>query len=446
MARRSKAQNSQPLTLLDMIEQAEGGNTESDLGKGDTLNLTASQSIEQQRQKLHVHKDDSLPWEVDTASSQSTQRDESHAQQNLEQATHNIKLEKIVTVHPSSKGLEGQIFQSPLGQGLEHTQLGNSQEGVGLKMDNEQELSKLAHGVDLNFSALGQAVSALVSSPVLKPNTTKASSHMVVHASQATANNTQAYANANSNVNADANANVTSKLASSNKVKRKSTKPKIEFEDFQYPLDPVQYVVCGIDEAGRGPLMGDVVAACVILDHNKMIPGIDDSKHLSEKKRDALAPVIKQYALAYGIGRASPAEIDELNILHATFLAMRRAYEMMQVTCNLALIDGNKIPPGLNIACQAVVKGDARVKEIGAASILAKTTRDADLYELDKQYPEYKFAQHKGYPTAAHLEVLSKLPILPCYRFSYGPVKKLIAERNLQILPDHTLVARTIQD
>lgn len=214
---------------------------------------------------------------------------------------------------------------------------------------------------------------------------------------------------------------------------------KVELPPFDYPMDPIDFVVCGIDEAGRGPLMGDVVAACVILDHRHMIPGIDDSKHLTEKKRDALAPLIKEYALAYGIGRASPQEIDELNILHATYLAMRRAYAAMQVNCDLALIDGNRIPPGLNIACQAVVKGDARVKEIGAASILAKTTRDADLYALDQQYPEYQFANHKGYPTAAHMSVLEKLPILPCYRFTYGPVKKLIQERNLQILPDHTL-------
>lgn len=217
-------------------------------------------------------------------------------------------------------------------------------------------------------------------------------------------------------------------------------KSKIELPPFVYPVDPVSCIVCGIDEAGRGPLMGDVVAACVILDHKRMIPGIDDSKHLSEKKRDALAPLIKEYAVAYGIGRASPAEIDELNILHATFLAMRRAYEMMKINCNYALIDGNKIPPGLNTSCQAVVKGDARVKEIGAASILAKTTRDADLYELDKQFPEYQFAKHKGYPTAAHMAVLEKLPILPCYRFSYGPVKKLIEQRQLVISSDHTLV------
>lgn len=231
-----------------------------------------------------------------------------------------------------------------------------------------------------------------------------------------------------------------SKRANTTQSSASRGKAKVELPPFVYPVDPISCIVCGIDEAGRGPLMGDVVAACVILDHKRMIPGIDDSKHLSEKKRDALAPLIKEYAVAYGIGRASPAEIDELNILHATFLAMRRAYEMMKISCNYALIDGNKIPSGLNIPSQAVVKGDARVKEIGAASILAKTTRDADLYELDKQFPEYQFARHKGYPTAAHMAVLEKLPILPCYRFSYGPVKKLIEQRKLVITSHHTLV------
>lgn len=239
-----------------------------------------------------------------------------------------------------------------------------------------------------------------------------------------------------------AKGNVLGNLANQSVTKPQKTsrgKTKIELPEFVYPVDPISCVVCGIDEAGRGPLMGDVVAACVVLDHKRMIHGIDDSKHLSEKKRDALAPLIKEYAVAYGIGRASPAEIDELNILHATFLAMRRAYEMMGVECQMALIDGNKIPPALGIASQAVVKGDARVKEIGAASILAKTTRDADLYELDKLYPAYQFAKHKGYPTAAHMALLETLPILPCYRYSYGPVKQLIAKRNLKINPDHTL-------
>lgn len=217
------------------------------------------------------------------------------------------------------------------------------------------------------------------------------------------------------------------------KGKRASAKPKVVYEPYVYPIDPKVYAICGIDEAGRGPLMGDVVAACVILDHNHMIEGLNDSKKLSEKARDALAPIIKEQAIAYGIGRASPEEIDEHNILNATFLAMRRAFDAMGRNCNLALVDGNKIPKSFNdipMAIEAVVKGDARVAEISAASILAKTARDADCIALDKLYPEYGFAKHKGYPTKDHLEALAHLPILPCYRLSYGPVKKLLANMN----------------
>lgn len=218
--------------------------------------------------------------------------------------------------------------------------------------------------------------------------------------------------------------------AGANTSAKAKAKAKVVYEPYEYPIDPKVYAVCGIDEAGRGPLMGDVVAACVILDHNHMIEGLNDSKKLTEKARDALAPIIKEQAIAYGIGRASPKEIDSLNILNATFLAMRRAFDAMQKSCNLALIDGNKIPKTFSdvpMVMEAVVKGDARVAEISAASILAKTTRDADCYELDKLYPEYGFARHKGYPTKDHLEALAKLPILPCYRKSYGPVKKLLA-------------------
>ncbi len=210
---------------------------------------------------------------------------------------------------------------------------------------------------------------------------------------------------------------------------------------FAYPIDPKTHIVCGVDEAGRGPLMGDVVAACVVLDHDHMIEGLNDSKKLSEKKRNALFPLIKEQAKAWGIGRASPQEIDELNIIGATFLAMRRAYDEMcqnfklpQV--NLALIDGNLVPKTLPCYGQAVVKGDSKVPEIAAASILAKVTRDADLYELDKQYPEYHFAKHKGYPTAEHLALIRELPLLPCYRASYGPVKAIIAERSGQSVPE----------
>ena len=225
----------------------------------------------------------------------------------------------------------------------------------------------------------------------------------------------------------------TSTTATATKRSRKS----VALPPYVYPLDPKTNVVCGFDEAGRGPLMGDVVAACVVLDHDHMIEGLNDSKKLSEKKRDALAPLIKAQAKAWGIGRASPQEIDQLNIIGATFLAMRRAYDEMcqnfklpQV--NLALIDGNLVPKTLPCYGQAVVKGDSKVPEIAAASILAKVTRDADLYKLDQQYPEYHFAKHKGYPTAEHLALIRELPLLPCYRVSYGPVKAIIAERSGQ--------------
>lgn len=199
---------------------------------------------------------------------------------------------------------------------------------------------------------------------------------------------------------------------------------KKELEPWIYPIDPKTHLVCGTDEAGRGPLMGNVVAACVILDPNKPIEGLNDSKKLSEKKRAALEIVIKERALAYGIGQCTPEEIDSLNILHASLEAMRRAYLNMHKACELMLVDGNKTPSDLPLAMQAVVNGDARVPEIAAASILAKVERDRQMMELDKLYPEYQFAKHKGYPTALHLELLQSLPVLSCYRRSFGPVKR----------------------
>ena len=171
----------------------------------------------------------------------------------------------------------------------------------------------------------------------------------------------------------------------------------------------------------------------MVLDPAKAIAGLNDSKKLSEKKREELFYLIKRDALAFGIGECTPQEIDELNILNAALLAMRRAYLNMDLPCALMLVDGNKLPPELPLMAQAVVKGDARVPEIAAASILAKVTRDHELYELDRQYPEYGFAQHKGYPTKAHLERLQQLPLLDCYRRSYGPVAKLMAQRASQI-------------
>ncbi|MGN1281616.1 MAG: ribonuclease HII [Succinivibrio sp.] len=204
---------------------------------------------------------------------------------------------------------------------------------------------------------------------------------------------------------------------------------KVQLEPFIYPIDPKQYRVCGTDEAGRGPLMGNVVAACVLLDPDNPIEGLNDSKKLSEKKRDSLELEIREKALAFGIGQCTAVEIDSMNILNASLEAMKRAYENMNCQCSLILVDGNRVIRNIGIACQAVVKGDARVREIAAASILAKVERDRQMYELDEKYPEYGFAKHKGYPTKEHLERLSRLPVIDCYRKSYGPVRKILESR-----------------
>ncbi|MFQ6333074.1 ribonuclease HII [Methylophilus sp. 3sh_L] len=188
-------------------------------------------------------------------------------------------------------------------------------------------------------------------------------------------------------------------------------------------------ILCGIDEAGRGPLAGAVYAAAVILDPSRPIAGLADSKKLSEAKRDALAMMIKEAALAWGIASVSAQEIDQINILQASLLAMQRAYIAMAsqfgIAATLIQVDGNHCPR-FDIPCEAIVKGDSKVAEISAASILAKTARDASLLELDAKYPEYGFAQHKGYPTALHLERLALHGITPEHRRSYGPVKKLL--------------------
>lgn len=181
-------------------------------------------------------------------------------------------------------------------------------------------------------------------------------------------------------------------------------------------------LVCGIDEAGRGPLAGSVVAAAVVLDPARPIAGLADSKKLSAAARERLAPLIRENALAWALGEASAAEIDEINILQATFLAMRRALEALSVRPTHALIDGNRIPPGLFCSAEAIVKGDAKEPAISAASILAKTHRDAQLLELDRVYPQYGFARHMGYPTAAHLEALRLYGPSPVHRRSFGPV------------------------
>lgn len=196
----------------------------------------------------------------------------------------------------------------------------------------------------------------------------------------------------------------------------------------------VNQLICGVDEAGRGPLAGAVYASAVILDSNHPIAGLADSKKITEKKRDALAIEIKQHALAWAIATSSVEEIDEINILQASLLAMKRAVEAMQKDFSEVLngqaihvqVDGNK-RPNISLSCEVIVKGDSKVQAISAASILAKTARDANLYELDKQYPMYGFAQHKGYPTKAHMALLQEHGVSPVHRRSYGPVKKLLS-------------------
>lgn len=184
-------------------------------------------------------------------------------------------------------------------------------------------------------------------------------------------------------------------------------------------------LIAGIDEVGRGPLVGAVVTAAVILDPARPIVGLADSKKLSEKKRLALFDEIKEKALAWSLGRAEPHEIDELNILHATMLAMQRAVAGLPITPEFVLIDGNRCP-ALPMPAQAVVKGDSKVAEISAASILAKVTRDREMAELDALYPQYGFAKHKGYPTADHLRLLAEHGAIAEHRRSFAPVKRAL--------------------
>lgn len=193
--------------------------------------------------------------------------------------------------------------------------------------------------------------------------------------------------------------------------------------DFVYPNAKL---IAGVDEVGRGPLVGAVVTAAVILDPERPITGLADSKKLSEKKRLLLAEEIKEKALAWSLGRAEATEIDQLNILQATMLAMCRAVQGLHIQPDFVLIDGNRIPVALNIAAQAVVKGDSLVAEISAASILAKVARDQEMLLLHQKYPQYGFDRHKGYPTKFHLEALEKYGILSEHRQSFAPVKKYI--------------------
>lgn len=183
-------------------------------------------------------------------------------------------------------------------------------------------------------------------------------------------------------------------------------------------------LVCGVDEAGRGPLAGPVVAAAVILDPARPVTGLNDSKKLSEKRRDDLALAIRSQALAWAVAEASVEEIDRLNILHATMLAMQRAVAGLALRPERALVDGNRCPR-LDVPAEAVVKGDGKVAAIAAASILAKTVRDAGMRTLDAAYPEYGFARHMGYPTEAHCRALREYGATPAHRRSFGPVAQL---------------------
>ncbi len=192
---------------------------------------------------------------------------------------------------------------------------------------------------------------------------------------------------------------------------------------FEYPKGYV--LIAGVDEVGRGPLVGDVVTAAVILDPNNPIEGLADSKKLSEKKRLALFPEIQQKALAWSVGRCSPAEIDELNILQATMVAMQRAIACLAIQPDLALIDGNRVPQ-LPMHGIAVVKGDMRVAQISAASIIAKVVRDKEMEALDKLYPQFGFAQHKGYPTKAHFAAIEQHGVIAEHRKSFKPVKRVL--------------------
>jgi len=192
-----------------------------------------------------------------------------------------------------------------------------------------------------------------------------------------------------------------------------------------------ELLICGIDEVGRGPLAGPVVTAAVILDPARPIAGLNDSKKLSEKRRNALAEEIRANALAWSLGRAEVDEIDRLNILQATFLAMRRAVAGLQLAPTGALVDGDKVPPGLNCPARAIVGGDGSEPAISAASILAKVSRDAEMVALDAVYPGYGLAGHKGYPTKMHMDALQLLGVTPIHRRSFAPVRRRLEQFEL---------------
>ncbi|HPF57383.1 MAG TPA: ribonuclease HII [Candidatus Competibacteraceae bacterium] len=189
---------------------------------------------------------------------------------------------------------------------------------------------------------------------------------------------------------------------------------------------PDALLIAGVDEAGRGPLAGPVIAAAVILDPAHPITGLADSKQLSEIRREQLAVEIRAHALAWALGRADVTEIDRINILQASLLAMRRAVEDLSIIPHRVLVDGKHCPSGLVCPCQALIKGDATVPAISAASILAKVARDAELRELHNHYPDYGFARHKGYPTVAHRQALHRFGPCPEHRRSFAPVAAVL--------------------
>jgi len=199
-------------------------------------------------------------------------------------------------------------------------------------------------------------------------------------------------------------------------------------------LDLEQYIdmklLAGCDEVGRGPLVGDVVAASVILDPKFKINGLADSKKLSEKKRDALYLQIIEQAQSFAYGRCNAQEVDQINILHASMLAMKRSIENLPLSPRMVLVDGNRCPD-IAFPCEAIVKGDAKVAAISAASIIAKVLRDKEMYELHEKHPEYGFDRHKGYPTKDHIAALEKYGPLPCHRKSFKPVRVLLNSTTL---------------
>jgi ribonuclease HII len=194
---------------------------------------------------------------------------------------------------------------------------------------------------------------------------------------------------------------------------------------FSIDLDSLPGLTAGVDEAGRGPLAGDVVAAAVILNPENPVEGLNDSKKLTAKKRQVLELEIKDKAIAWAIGRADVSEIDTLNILHASMLAMKRAVESLDVNPYLVLVDGNRCPE-ISLPVQAIVKGDQLVAAISAASILAKECRDREMIELDQVYPGYGFSIHKGYPTRMHIQALKENGVTPIHRKSFSPVRKCL--------------------